>query len=215
MRSPLANLERSLRPFFKNKFGRASLGTLVLALILTLVFPKEGQDIAKQILGDPSTKTSKTQQLASMDTEDLLGRWTVSQVSDGDTIRVQRDGRELKLRLIGINTPEIAHRQGEVSQPYGEEAKRYTDKLLKGKSVYLTFDREPQDKYQRYLAYVWLEDPSGRERDEAFVRKQQANALLLQKGLAKAYRVAPNTSYADLFRQLEKESQQRRQGMWK
>ena len=43
----------------------------------------------------------------------------VVHVADGDTITVQRDGKRVKVRLYGIDTPEKA-------QWYGQKAKAFT-----------------------------------------------------------------------------------------
>lgn len=48
---------------------------------------------------------------------------TVAKVSDGDTYIVRRsDGSEVKVRLHWADSPEVAHRKGEVSQAGGDEA---------------------------------------------------------------------------------------------
>lgn len=81
----------------------------------------------------------------------------VTSVADGDTLHVKVNGREEKLRLIGVNTPEIAHPDlGIKEQPYGKEALAYTQKRLDGRQVYLELDVGERDKYGRLLAYVWL-----------------------------------------------------------
>jgi endonuclease YncB( thermonuclease family) len=59
----------------------------------------------------------------------------VTKVADGDTLTiVTPEGTKLKVRLYGIDTPEIRHnvRQG---QPYGEEAKQALTALTLGKKV--------------------------------------------------------------------------------
>ncbi|MGI6285917.1 thermonuclease family protein [Neomoorella humiferrea] len=50
---------------------------------------------------------------------------------DGDTLHVQINGKEEKVRLIGVNTPEIAHPDlGIKEEPYGEEALAYTTREI-------------------------------------------------------------------------------------
>jgi len=86
----------------------------------------------------------------------------VVNVVDGDTIDVEIDGAPVRVRLIGVNTPE----QGE--QGY-DEATQYTTAQLLGKTVYLELDKGTYDVYGRTLAYVWLKLPEKGITAEDFV----------------------------------------------
>jgi len=82
----------------------------------------------------------------------------VVRIIDGDTIEVCCVfGDRVKVRYIGIDTPEIHHPMKGV-EPYGKEAVETNRKLVDGKTVRLEFDVEQRDKYGRILAYVYLED---------------------------------------------------------
>src|SRR3989337_1271784 len=89
------------------------------------------------------------------------GKWVlVTQVVDGDTIRVGRGWRNTKVRLLGVDTPETVHPDKPV-EFFGSEASEFTKKSLKGKKVHLEFEHLNQmDKYGRLLAYVYLSDGS-------------------------------------------------------
>ncbi len=63
----------------------------------------------------------------------------------------------MKVRYIGVDTPEIHHPMKGV-EPYGLEAAEANRKLADGKTVSLKFDVEQRDRYGRLLAYVYLED---------------------------------------------------------
>src|SRR3989338_3553255 len=80
--------------------------------------------------------------------------YTVSRVVDGDTIELSN--RET-VRYIGIDTPEIRERNGSGwaynPRPYGEEAKKFNEKLVEGKSVRLEFDVQKRKKNKCLLAY--------------------------------------------------------------
>lgn len=80
----------------------------------------------------------------------------VTKVVDGDTIYVSLNGREERVRFIGVDTPESTRE----IEPYGKEAFAYTRGRLAGKQVYLELDVGERDKYGRLLAYVWLEQPN-------------------------------------------------------
>ena len=122
---------------------------------------------------------------------------TVIRVVDGDTIIL--DGEE-KVRLIGVDTPETKHPKKPV-QYYGKEASAFTKKLCEGKTVRLEYDWQRQDKYQRTLAYVYLEDGT-------FV-----NAEIIIQGYGHAYTRFP-FKYLDEFREYEKEARESGRGLW-
>lgn len=88
--------------------------------------------------------------------------WRVSRVVDGDTIRVTRNGEQLTVRLIGIDTPESVKPDAPV-ECYGPEASEFARDLLDGAEVILERDPSQQqvDRYGRTLAYVWLVDANG------------------------------------------------------
>ena len=54
----------------------------------------------------------------------------VGKVADGDTFHVRLDGKEFKIRLLLIDTPEIS-KEGKAAQPFADQAKQRTEGLLK------------------------------------------------------------------------------------
>ncbi|GAF27401.1 micrococcal nuclease (thermonuclease) homologs [Moorella thermoacetica Y72] len=137
----------------------------------------------------------------------------VTSIADGDTIHVKLDGREEKVRFIGVNCPEIAHPDLNIKeQPYGREAAAYTKNRLLMKKVWLEFDAGQRDKYGRLLAYVWLGQPVSGSAQEA--RSKMFNAELLLKGYAQVMTVPPNVKYAGLFVELQREAQEAGRGLW-
>ncbi len=95
----------------------------------------------------------------------------VVSVTDGDTIVVNSQGIEARVRLIGIDCPETEKR-GKNGEYLAEEAKEYVSKLLEGKNVRLEFDFEEEDHYGRWLCYVYTEDG------------KMVNEMILREGLA-------------------------------
>lgn len=122
---------------------------------------------------------------------------TCIRVIDGDTIVL--DGYET-VRLIGVDTPETKDPRKPV-QFFGEEAYKFTQKLVEGKKVFLEFDQTLKDKYGRTLAYVFLEDGT-------FV-----NAEIIKQGYGFAYTEFP-FKYMEQFRQYEREARQQSLGLW-
>ncbi len=124
---------------------------------------------------------------------------------------VEVDGQSRRVRMLGVDTPETVHPNKEV-QYYGPEASAFTKKELTGQRVWLEYDVAPLDRYQRHLAYIWTEKPSG---GEAAIRKGMFNARLLLGGYAKVMTIQPNSRHADLFVKLQEEARKARRGLWK
>ena len=102
----------------------------------------------------------------------------VMNVVDGDTIDVLIDGTEVRLRYIGIDTPETVYPAwGE--EPYGREASARNRALVSGKTVYLEKDVSETDRYGRLLRYVWLDDDT------------MVNAVLVAEGYAQVSTYLP------------------------
>lgn len=134
---------------------------------------------------------------------------TVTNVVDGDTIDVRfEDGTEDRIRLIGIDTPEDTTEK----DPYGSEATAYTVECLLGKTVYLETDAELRDRYDRQLAYVWLELPA--EMVDAEVRAKLFNAMLLLDGYAQVSTYPPNVKYVDYFTACQEKARNQLAGLW-
>ena len=130
---------------------------------------------------------------------------------DGDTAVVRVDGQERRVRLLGVDTPETVHPNKPI-QFYGKEASNFTKESLNGKRVWLEYDSNPQDRYNRHLAYVWLANP--KTIDETSIRESMFNARLLLGGYAKVMIIKPNNKYADLFNKIQAEAQKSKIGMW-
>lgn len=127
---------------------------------------------------------------------------TVKRVVDGDTFWVD-DGTEkgMKVRLIGVDTPETVHPQKPI-EFFGKEASDFVKKLLEGQKVKLEYDVQEKDHYGRALAYVYLEDGT-------FL-----NAELVKKGYAQVMTVPPNVKFSDLFLDLQKDAREKNLGLW-
>lgn len=88
-------------------------------------------------------------------------RYLVSRVVDGDTIDVQKDGTIIRVRLIGLDTPETVDPRKPI-QCFGAEASAEAHRILAGQTVRLETDpsQDTHDKYGRLLAYAFLPDGS-------------------------------------------------------
>ena len=131
---------------------------------------------------------------------------TLVRVVDGDTLVVRFDtGEDEKVRLIGINTPESvapnSYRTKNTKE--GEEASKYVKTMLEDVStVYLQSDTSDRDKYDRLLRYVWLDIPDD-VYNKSEIKEKMLNAILVEDGIAEVATYEPDTTYADLFEELE------------
>lgn len=85
---------------------------------------------------------------------------TLSKCVDGDTARFILKDEEIKVRFLGINAPEIASSTKE-AEPYGNKSKDYVcNRLKKAEKIELEYEpnTDKKDKYDRYLAYVFVDD---------------------------------------------------------
>ena len=86
-------------------------------------------------------------------------------VVDGDTIRAEAKGKEIKIRLVEIDAPEM-------NQPFGRQSKNLLNRLLYGKDV--TLISQGEDRFGRTLGEIYANGDS-------------ANALMIKSGFAWVY----------------------------
>src|SRR4051794_37603279 len=117
-----------------------------------------GVGLSASVLGQAATALAATQ-----------GPATVARVIDGDTVDVQfDDGSRERVRLIGIDTPEVVAPRKPV-HCFGREASAYAHTLLDGQAVTVEADRSQgtRDRYGRLLGYLRL--PDGRDFGEVMI----------------------------------------------
>lgn len=124
----------------------------------------------------------------------------ITRVVDGDTAVVRIDGREERLRYIGIDTPESVH-PGQPVECFGPEAARRNAELVESRKVRLEIGTEPRDRYGRLLAYVR-------------VGRLLVNEELLRGGYATTLSIPPNDRYSDRFYRAEETAERSQTGLW-
>jgi micrococcal nuclease len=112
-------------------------------------------------------------------------------ISDGDTIRVLHEGISKRIRLFGIDCPEMG-------QAFGSTAKKFTGDLAFGKTVKIRV--RDIDRYHRIVAEITL--PDGK----------MLNHELVKAGLAWWYRRYARSD-SELHR-LETEAKEGKRGLW-
>ena len=196
--------------FTLNDLGELTPRKIILLIIIAVAVYFSGGDISDLFNGgDVAVNEHNETSTVVNDSEIIHG--IVARVVDGDTAVIRVNGEDRRVRFLGVDTPETVHPTKGV-QPYGKEASNFTKESLTGKNVWLEYDRNPTDRYNRHLAYVWLSKP-GRI-DEETIRRDMYNAILLALGYAKVMIIKPNNKYADLFNKIQAEAQKSKIGMW-
>lgn len=127
------------------------------------------------------------------------GAGTVVSITDGDTLRLDVDGEELRVRLIGVDTPEVR----DPVECYGEEATAALAALAPvGSTVAYAYDRDPQDQYGRELMYLRTADG------------QVINLALVEQGAGRAVLFEPNDQIWPALQQAEADARAEGLGLW-
>ena len=186
--------------FVKTLFNRYFIKELFKSAFFVLMF-----------FGFSSVYASNSCQLTTKsNVEKAIVKW----VYDGDTVLVtDLNGKnKRKIRIIGIDTPEVKHHQ-QKAQLYGAKAREHLRALLKGDSsnsissnsyqIFLEFDKEKYDRYKRLLAHVYLANGIN------------ISEWLLQQGFAKTLIIPPNVKHVTCYKNAERKAQQQKLRLWK
>jgi micrococcal nuclease len=124
----------------------------------------------------------------------------VTRVVDGDTIHVEIEGKDYRLRYIGMDTPETVDPKRPVGC-LGKEASDRNRQFVEGRMVGLEKDVSETDSFGRLLRYVWVED-------------RMINAALVEEGYALASTYPPDIRYSGLFASLQVQAREGQRGLW-
>lgn len=116
----------------------------------------------------------------------------VTGVTDGDTIRVVRQGEQVKIRLHGIDAPEK-------KQPFGNAATRKLGQLLHGQNV--SIEPTDIDRYGRTVALVWA-------------GQTNVNQEMVRSGYAWVFSRYCKQSYCPDWYRDQQEAKAARRGLW-
>ena len=175
-----------------------ALVKLLTGLLLVVVFPfltacRDGGEAAT-----PTNRPTATPAPSPTPGERVEVR--LVRVSDGDTIVVEIDGLEYRVRYLGMDTPETHH--PDIGAGWlGQEATEANKALLAGGTVMLEKDITDADHYDRILRYVWVDG-------------QMVQLELLRQGLARVGFYEPDVKYRQQFFAAEREAQQAKRGLW-
>lgn len=166
---------------------------------------------------DVSDDTGTTESVSDTDGDELsLDEVTLTGIIDGDTVRVQRaSGETIRVRLIGIDTPESVNPDASKNTESGKVASDYLKRELPvHNTYYLEYDKEREDKYGRTLAYLWLTDKPEQPNNKEYVSTYMLNAILLKNGYATTMTIEPNTKYSSVFEEIKNEAKENGVELW-
>ena len=122
---------------------------------------------------------------------------------DGDTFRVMINGEEHLVRMLAVDTPELA-KNGKKAEYYADDAKEYTcNKITNAKMIELEYDPKSDkvDKYDRVLAWVYVD---GKLLQEDLVRN----------GYAKVAYLYDDYKYIDILKEKQELASAKEIGIW-
>ncbi len=153
-------------------------------------------------LATTTTSSGKVPRTAPRNLEE--NSYVVQRVVDGDTIVLAMHGRDQKIRIIGLDTPEVVAPHKPV-QCYGPEATVEAQKVLNGQTIILTTDpsQGEYDVYHRILGYVFLADGTNYEE------------YMLENGFGREYTYRTPYQYQKQFRAAQTRAKNSKKGLWK
>lgn len=160
-------------------------------------------DISDLILEEDLVSEEKKETSIEENKIERFGPYKVLKVVDGDTLTLDVNGQSIVVRLIGVNTPETVDPR-KLVECFGKEALQKAHELLDGKHVYIEKDSSQgeYDKYNRTLAYVFLEDGT------------HFNKQMIEDGYAHEYTYNLPYKYQVEFKNAEKGAREAGRGLW-
>ena len=185
----------------------ANLNIEILDALIFCLFRVKGihdDDLAKEELRILRKIYGDTEAMLSLRKKEVRDEkfYECVRVIDGDTIVVKQIkhepyrfvGEEIKVRLIGVDCPEL-------DEFYGRRASRETYKYTYGKTIFLTYGQIRKDKYDRTLAYV-----------NVFV-EGWLNEMLIENGCGSVLSKYPFSSMIR-YKRLEAMAKLNKYGIW-
>lgn len=124
----------------------------------------------------------------------------VVRIVDGDTVVANVDGKDVSIRIIGINSPESTNR----TECFGIEASNKAKEFLTGKWIQLERDesQSERDKYNRLLRYVWFDNGTD------FGRR------MIEEGFANEYTYNTPYNKQAQYKETQTAAKERGRGLW-
>lgn len=132
------------------------------------------------------------------------GYYKVATFADGDTITVEMNGKQEKVRFIGVDTPEKQH-PDKPKQCFSSQASAFTKQKIEEQGGVVRLEADPtgdaRDRYGRLLRYVYLQNNT------------LLNKELIQTGHGFEYTLFTFQKKQE-FIAAQKQAQDQKQGLW-
>lgn len=167
----------------------SKLKLFIIALVLLLAIVAIALLVGPKSPDNPATETNSTV---------MPGYHVVTDVVDGDTIKVSIDGKIETIRLIGIDAPELPN------NCFAREATAKARKTLEGQPVRLEADKsqDNRDRYGRLLRYVILSDGTN------------FNRLMVAEGYALEFTFISPYVFQSEFTRAQQTARKNKLGLW-
>lgn len=197
----------------KNNFKLSVIISVILIIIAAIIggelstnnanFVNNLENLVNKLSSTILNESTGTYSNSTIEEETKLSSETykVIRVVDGDTIIIDYNGKEERIRLIGVDTPESVHPNAEKNTEFGKTASDFTKANLENKFVKIELDVQEHDKYGRLLAYIYVDG-------------KMYNKTLLEEGYAKIATFPPNVKYVDDFKAIQKDAENNKKGLW-
>lgn len=186
------------------KVLKRSIALLVTILTAVLVFLDQNSQSPNSELSPNTSPPAMGESVVPVETSVKTGgEVPVVRIVDGDTLVALVNGKEEKIRMLGINAPESVDPRRKV-ECFGKEASAELHLLLDGKSVELVADatQDDRDKYGRLLRYVMLADGS------------DVNATMIKEGFAYEYTYRLPYERQKEYKQFQIDAETSGKGLW-
>ena len=151
----------------------------------------------------PRLFTKQIKAMVDVVTESQLTEWyqvVEGSIYDGDTLRVERGGQELKIRFCGTDSPEI-------EQPGGIEAREHLRSLVAQGDGSIGVVPIEKDRYGRTVADLFVIRPDGSE--------IHLNSQMVMDGMAYYYeKYSSRCPQVHILTKAEKMAREKVVGVW-
>ena len=131
----------------------------------------------------------------------------VIRVIDGDTIKVLVEDREIVVRILLIDTPELKHPK-KPKEKYSEEASQFAmEKLKVDSEILLEFENSVLDIYNRFLAHVFY-------KENDILKLYQEQILLEGLAIVSFTRYYSESKYIDRLIEAENKAKELKKNIW-
>ncbi len=194
------------------KYSIRKITIVIIAIVATIILAIYGKDTlnnkANNNLYDVNIQNSDISSFEEKQDSLSFEEAYVTKVVDGDTIWVQINGKDYKVRMIGMNSPEYTKE----IEPYGKEATEFTTNMLLNKTIYLQKDVSNTDDYGRLLRYVWIDKVDNITPDT--VSTSLFNYIIVEEGLAKSKYYSPDISLQEYLDNAQNDAKSNKKGIW-